>query len=132
MSLRQRLHARYIKSLTWKERRAQVLARDGWKCQQCGLSGIHLEVDHKTYSRWMEESLEDLWSLCPPCHSAVGIYRELVGLGWKDIHAQMFSLTHRRGSEGGKLILEYIVHNTEARELFKKMYEKDGQRISGS
>lgn len=60
----------------WRERRAEVLARDGNACVECGATG-RLDVAHRVAlgagrSRYRaDEPLNALWNLralCRPCH----------------------------------------------------------------
>ncbi len=49
--------------------RAQVLRRDGWRCQICG-SKLNLEVHHQEFrSQGGDDSEENLITLCTVCHS---------------------------------------------------------------
>jgi len=57
----------YIQCPEWKAKRADVLERDGFKCQQCSSTYMH-NVHHKTYARLGNESLDDLITLCQVCH----------------------------------------------------------------
>ena len=48
--------------------RLQVLRRDGWKCQSCGVIS-NLEVHHKQFrSHCGHDSEENLITLCVYCH----------------------------------------------------------------
>jgi 5-methylcytosine-specific restriction endonuclease McrA len=48
--------------------RRQVLARDGWHCQQCG-SMTNLEVHHQEFrSHGGEHDEANLITLCSACH----------------------------------------------------------------
>jgi len=50
---------------------AQVLQRDGWRCQQCG-SRTNLEVHHRLFrSRRGGDTEENLITLCHECHRAI-------------------------------------------------------------
>jgi hypothetical protein len=60
----------YLRSKAWHRLRWQVLARDEYRCSQCGSTGI-LHVHHLTYERFRKERLEDLLTLCESCHRAV-------------------------------------------------------------
>ncbi|MEU5382663.1 HNH endonuclease [Kitasatospora cineracea] len=52
----------------WSSRRAQALARDRFRCRQCG-EREELEVDHRIpVSRGGSWELENLQTLCRPCH----------------------------------------------------------------
>ena len=51
--------------------RLQVLRRDGWRCQLCGVMA-NLEVHHQKYrSRAGDDSEENLITLCVSCHVEV-------------------------------------------------------------
>ncbi len=61
------LYLQYLQSPEWREKRDQVLARDKYRCFECGARGA-LEVHHTTYKRIFREHLDDLITLCPLCH----------------------------------------------------------------
>jgi ATP-dependent DNA helicase RecQ len=51
--------------------RQQILRRDGWKCQSCGVSS-NLEVHHRKFrSHSGPDSEENLITLCVDCHAQV-------------------------------------------------------------
>lgn len=56
-----------------KRLRFEVLRRDGYRCQLCGLQqsdGVVLHVDHKVpVSKGGATTAENLWTLCQPCNS---------------------------------------------------------------
>lgn len=56
-----------------KRLRFQILRRDGYRCQLCGLTqhdGVKLEVDHKIpVARGGQTTPENLWTLCHPCNN---------------------------------------------------------------
>lgn len=55
----------------WQALRFKAKRRDGWKCVKCGTAG-RLEVDHVKPIRTHPElayELDNLQSLCVPCHS---------------------------------------------------------------
>jgi len=55
----------------YKRLREQVLRRDGWRCQSCGVRS-NLEVHHKDFrSQGGDDSEENLITLCARCHSLV-------------------------------------------------------------
>lgn len=58
----------YIKSEKWANKRDARKQLDGFRCTRCGCSEGRLEVHHKTYDRFMNELMEDLETLCIPCH----------------------------------------------------------------
>jgi DEAD/DEAH box helicase domain-containing protein len=77
----------------WPRLAAQVRARDGYRCQVCGVAEIERahDVHHKTPFRMFasaEEAnrLENLMTLCPTCHrkveTAVRVRSGLAGLGF--------------------------------------------------
>jgi 5-methylcytosine-specific restriction endonuclease McrA len=55
----------------WSRIRAAVLARDGYRCTQCG-SDANLEVDHLDPSRGDE--LDNLTTVCRRHHPRAGLY----------------------------------------------------------
>ena len=58
----------------WQKKRLEVLQRDDFTCQKCGDAETELHVHHRTYHRgrkvW-ETPIDDLVTLCKPCHKAV-------------------------------------------------------------
>lgn len=58
----------YLNSPAWHAKKIQVLERDAYRCALCN-TGEALEVHHKTYDNIGREPLEDLTTLCAPCHS---------------------------------------------------------------
>ena len=58
----------YIRTSHWKEIRAQAKIRDGFCCVRCGAADRRLEVHHLTYDRIGRELLDDVVTLCQPCH----------------------------------------------------------------
>jgi 5-methylcytosine-specific restriction endonuclease McrA len=59
----------YLRSPEWKEKREQVLTRDGHKCRLCN-SPKAPSVHHRRYlDNHEEEPLEDLITLCSRCHN---------------------------------------------------------------
>jgi hypothetical protein len=57
----------YLLSEGWKIKRKEALDRAGNRCQVCN-SAKRLDVHHRTYDRFGEESPEDLTVLCRHCH----------------------------------------------------------------
>ena len=55
-------------SYAWRKKREERLKIDGNKCVRCGISGVRLEIHHKTYERLFNEHMDDLETLCVPCH----------------------------------------------------------------
>jgi len=55
---------------SYERLRQEVLRRDGWRCQSCGIMS-NLEVHHKEFrSRSGYDSEENLITLCTACHRA--------------------------------------------------------------
>lgn len=66
-------HYKYITHLQsdyWKKIRKEVLLRDGNLCQKC-LNTDATEVHHLAYENLGSEKLEDLMSVCSPCHEKI-------------------------------------------------------------
>ena len=54
----------------YRDLRARVLRRDGWRCQMCGAAS-NLTVHHQQYrSHSGEDTEQNLITLCTGCHSA--------------------------------------------------------------
>jgi HNH endonuclease len=75
-----RLHGKH-----YRELRAGVLQRDGWRCQMCG-SFTNLTVHHQQYRSHSGGDLEhNLITLCASCHSAAHqnsrVCRGFIGYG---------------------------------------------------
>lgn len=61
----------FRKSIPYIEWRRAVFSRDGWKCAECGKSGIFLHAHHiKSFSKHPELRLDvdNGITLCPSCH----------------------------------------------------------------
>jgi 5-methylcytosine-specific restriction endonuclease McrA len=55
----------------YEKLREQVLRRDSWRCQDCGVMS-NLEIHHKQFrSHGGRDCEENLITLCPACHAAV-------------------------------------------------------------
>lgn len=54
----------------WAAKRADCLARAGYRCEQCGLP-YGLTAHHRTYERLGHELPEDLVCLCRDCHRKI-------------------------------------------------------------
>jgi hypothetical protein len=60
----------------YRKLRDLVLARDAWKCQQCG-TAEHLEVHHiRSRSSLGSDVEENLITLCGACHSEIHLLAE--------------------------------------------------------
>lgn len=60
-------HSEYIKTKKWQQLRAKVFERDNKWCRDCGLVEA-TEVHHLNYQNYLNESIDDLVSLCRVCH----------------------------------------------------------------
>ena len=61
-------YGEYLKSKEWAAKASEAKERDGFKCRLCN-SEMRLQVHHRTYERVGSESIDDLTTLCGPCHS---------------------------------------------------------------
>ena len=59
----------YLKSELWNKKRVDRLAYDNFTCQLCNKIGHSLDVHHISYKRLHYENLDDLRSVCRPCHT---------------------------------------------------------------
>jgi 5-methylcytosine-specific restriction endonuclease McrA len=65
---RQRDYIDYLDSPTWRCKRSQALARDGFRCRICN-SDKSPTVHHRKYPKILgTEAVEDLTTLCSRCH----------------------------------------------------------------
>lgn len=60
----------HYSSAYWRAIRELCLARDGHRCRLCN-SADALQAHHRTYDRFGKEELDDLTTLCEPCHDVV-------------------------------------------------------------
>lgn len=63
-------HNKYLSSMEWREKRDEVLKRDGYLCQAC-LKRRATQVHHISYRHWQNEPLYELISVCEECHEAI-------------------------------------------------------------
>ena len=52
----------------WQRTRLRVLNRDGWKCRDCGVGAARLEVHHERRDVRLFFDMDNLATLCEPCH----------------------------------------------------------------
>jgi 5-methylcytosine-specific restriction endonuclease McrA len=52
----------------WAVIKNRIHRRDKYRCRLCGRDDLELHVHHCTYANYGQERLEDLISLCGPCH----------------------------------------------------------------
>lgn len=60
----------YLRSDTWKRRRAKILERCGGVCEGCLTERAH-DVHHKTYRHYKQEFAFELIALCRACHQRI-------------------------------------------------------------
>ena len=58
----------YLKTDEWKNKREKRLCIDRHICTICGDDAVN--VHHLTYKNIFDENMEDITSLCLPCHKA--------------------------------------------------------------
>lgn len=63
---RKEVYDDYLSSPEWKALRKERLRKDGEKCQRCFNKAD--AVHHLTYDRIFHEHIDDLISICEPCH----------------------------------------------------------------
>lgn len=66
--LRQKRPRLALNSEEYRELRAEILNRDGWKCQCCG-SAVDLQIHHLVRrSQLGSDEFDNLITLCAECH----------------------------------------------------------------
>ena len=60
----------YLASPAWGAVRARVFATRQRRCERCKIFGVKLDVHHKTYAHFGNESDDELELLCRHCHDA--------------------------------------------------------------
>lgn len=65
--LRTMPYQEYLQTPEWAAKRKLTLERDGYRCRVCN-SEQQLRAHHRTYERRGNEDLDDLTTLCQPCH----------------------------------------------------------------
>ena len=67
------LYNRYLKSNKWKRLRKKRFRLDKGRCQKCNkrLEINEFNCHHTTYARLYFERLEDVETLCIPCHKKI-------------------------------------------------------------
>jgi 5-methylcytosine-specific restriction endonuclease McrA len=68
--------AAFMDEPEWKQKRSEILKRDGYSCRKCGSRGKHgnLRVHHIKYQPGLkpwEYADETLISLCKDCHTSL-------------------------------------------------------------
>ena len=68
-SIQSKTHRLRLPKDAYQQLRQQVLTRDNWQCQNCGL-GQNLEVHHKERrSKGGNDAEDNLITLCSACHA---------------------------------------------------------------
>jgi 5-methylcytosine-specific restriction endonuclease McrA len=63
----------HLEPEAYRRLRQQILARDGWRCQNCGGSS-QLQVHHITSrSRQGDDAEQNLMTLCSSCHGKLHV-----------------------------------------------------------
>lgn len=101
-------YADQLKHPLWKEKRIEILKRDGFRCQDCSAIYKTLHVHHKWYESgkmaWEYEN-ECLITLCEDCH-------EQEEYNLKDIEHTLFKNFRKMGmSAMDIMLLEWGVSN---------------------
>ena len=68
---------KHNRSKVYMDWHTQVLERDDYTCQDCGVRGVYLEVHHiKSYAHFPESRLDidNGLTLCKPCHKLTSNY----------------------------------------------------------
>lgn len=85
--------------LAWTQRRALVLARDGYVCQYCDEPATH--VDHKWPQSWGgTDELDNLQALCGPCNKAKADKAQLRYITESQAYATWHEFIRKAVSEG--------------------------------
>jgi 5-methylcytosine-specific restriction endonuclease McrA len=62
----------YMNSYEWNLKRKDVLERDNYCCQNCGMTGVPLDVHHITYPlKHRDVKLDQLIAICRECHTHI-------------------------------------------------------------
>jgi len=61
----------YLASPAWGAVRARIFASRLRQCERCGAFGCILDLHHKSYARFGNESDEDLMIVCRSCHDRI-------------------------------------------------------------
>ena len=68
---------RLLDTTQWKAKRKEILERDNYTCQHCGKNNCALQVHHKYYNKYPDNSKPPPWdypndaliTLCDECHT---------------------------------------------------------------
>ena len=69
VALREMPYPQYLLTDHWQALRVGALKRAGFRCQVCNVTGVVLNVHHRTYERLGQERDDDLTVLCRGCHA---------------------------------------------------------------
>lgn len=66
------MYYEYLRSPEWKRKRRLRIEMDNFTCQTCGIKfpDSRIQVHHKTYDRIFNEDMNDLETICKPCHQS--------------------------------------------------------------
>ena len=72
-------YAEKLRDPRWQKKRLEVFNRDNWQCCHCGNGSRTLHVHHIKYRGYIdpwEYGLEELQTLCAPCHTSLKDLRD--------------------------------------------------------
>jgi hypothetical protein len=61
-------YGRVLCSLSWIERKEEIMEARGRACEECGAEGVELQLHHTSYDRLGDELDTDLVLVCVECH----------------------------------------------------------------
>ena len=112
-------YAEQLKDPRWREKRIEILRRDGFRCISCNISKVRLNVHHGIYFKdkmaWEYDGIY-VHTLCDPCHerthSFIDSIEKNIGklnpiLLW-DIEFVLIAMNFDRSKEFLNLALEII------------------------
>jgi hypothetical protein len=70
-----------IRSAAWKAIRDRVVYRDRSVCRMCKTETNQPDVHHMTYERFGRERLDDLITVCRPCHERTHANQQIARMG---------------------------------------------------
>lgn len=112
----------YLKTDEWDELRRRTKERDGYRCILCN-SSEQLQVHHRTYERVGSESIDDLSTICDPCHdlftAATKVKKPPIG-EWVDIMPEPEYVAPKRIDMEEKIVYEllaFVLAFPDTREL---------------
>lgn len=74
------VHAEYIASEVWRQRREQYYETHSRRCASCGIKRKgKIDLHHLSYDNVFAEPDEDLMPLCRDCHGEIHEFHHIVG-----------------------------------------------------